>query len=252
MSAERGTGLLYGRLAEWWPLLSPVEDYADEAVIYGDLLAEDGGEGGTLLELGSGGGHLSSHLTPRFVMTLSDISDEMLSVSRKLNPQCEHVIGDMRTLRLGRTFDRVLIHDAITYMLSEDDLKAAFTTAFEHLRPGGRALFVPDEVKETLERTTAHGGSDAPDGRGLRYLEWTWMPDPDGTEVRVEYCYVLRHADGTTEAVHDPHVGAVFPRATWLRLMREAGFEAEVRAVHVEDESREVVLSEVFMGRKPG
>lgn len=252
MSAERGTGLLYGRLAEWWPLLSPVEDYADEAVIYGDLLAEDGGEGGTLLELGSGGGHLSSHLTGRFAMTLSDLSPEMVAMSRKLNPGCEHLIGDMRTLRLGRTFDRVLIHDAITYMLSEADLKAAFETAFVHLRPGGRVLLVPDEVRETLELTTAHGGVDAPDGRGLRYLEWTWMPDPDGTEVRVEYSYVLRHADGTTEGVHDPHVGAVFPRATWLRLLRAVGFEAEVRAVHVEDEAREVVLTEVFMGRRPG
>lgn len=245
------TEALYGRLAGWWPLLSPPEDYADEAQIYGDLLAEQGGEGGTLLELGSGGGHLSSHLTKRFVMTLSDLSPDMLAVSEKLNPGCRHVVGDMRTLRLGQSFDRVLIHDAITYMLTEEDLKAAFTTAFVHLRPGGYAMFIPDEVRETFEATTAHGGSDAADGRGLRYLEWEWMPDPDGTEVRVDYVYVLRHADGTTETVHDPHRSAIFPRARWLALMAEVGFEPEVRAVHVEDEAREVVLTEVFMARRP-
>ncbi len=33
--------------------------------------------------------------------------------SRELNPDCEHVLGDMRTLRLGRTFDAVFVHDAV-------------------------------------------------------------------------------------------------------------------------------------------
>ena len=36
-------------------------------------------------------------------MTLVDLSEEMLAVSRELNPECEHLQGDMRTLRLGRT-----------------------------------------------------------------------------------------------------------------------------------------------------
>ena len=40
----------------------------------------------------------------------------MLELSRTLNPDCEHLEGDMRTLRLGRTFDAVLIHDAVMYM----------------------------------------------------------------------------------------------------------------------------------------
>ena len=68
---------------------------------------------GTLLELGSGGGNNASHLKARFNCTLTDISPDMLALSRTLNPECEHLEGDMRTLRLGRTFDVVFIHDAI-------------------------------------------------------------------------------------------------------------------------------------------
>jgi hypothetical protein len=52
---------------------------------------------------------------------LTDLSEPMLECSRRLNPECAHAAGDMRTLDLGRTFDLVLAHDAIDYMLSEDD-----------------------------------------------------------------------------------------------------------------------------------
>ena len=74
----------------------------------------------------------------------------MLELSRGLNPGCEHLLGDMRTLRLGRTFDAVLIHDAVMYMTSEADLRAALETAFVHLRPGGAAVVAPDCVRETF------------------------------------------------------------------------------------------------------
>jgi trans-aconitate methyltransferase len=93
----------------------------------------------TLLELGSGGGNNASYLKRWFTLTLVDASPGMLKASRRLNPECEHVRGDMRTARLGRTFDRVFIHDAIMHMTSEADLVRALRTAFIHTRPGGAA-----------------------------------------------------------------------------------------------------------------
>src|SRR5262245_15324138 len=39
----------------------------------------------------------------------------------KLNPECEHIVGDMRSMQLDRTFDVVFIHDAIAYMTNESD-----------------------------------------------------------------------------------------------------------------------------------
>ena len=132
---------LYKDLADWWPLFSPPQDYASEALVYGELLEEaTAGPCRTLLELGSGGGHNAVHLAGRFALTLVDRSPEMLAVSRKLNPRCTHLEGDMRSLRLGREFDAVLIHDAIMHMTSRSDLAAALDTAFVHCRPGGGTL----------------------------------------------------------------------------------------------------------------
>ncbi|NJM35656.1 MAG: methyltransferase domain-containing protein [Rhodomicrobium sp.] len=111
---------LYRELARWYPLITRPEDYAEEAAHIAALietLCE--GPARTLLELGAGAGANASHLKARLRCTLTDISAEMLALSRALNPDCEHIEGDMRTLRLDRTFDVVLIHDAIDYMVTE-------------------------------------------------------------------------------------------------------------------------------------
>ncbi|MGZ6340381.1 MAG: class I SAM-dependent methyltransferase [Candidatus Limnocylindrales bacterium] len=127
----------------------------------------------TVLELGSGGGNTASHLKTRARLTLTHIAPAMLALSATLNPECEHLEGDLRTLRVGRTFDAVLLHDAVMYMTTAADLGAAIETAFVHLRPGGAAVIVPDFVAETFRPETEHGGHDGPDGGSLRYLEST-------------------------------------------------------------------------------
>jgi SAM-dependent methyltransferase len=155
-------------------------------------------------------------------MTLTDLSPDMLRVSKELNPECEHIEGDMRTLRLGRRFDGVFVHDAIAYLTTEVDLDAAMRTAYEHLEPGGIALFVPDDTVENYDPRASTGGNDLPDGRKLRYLEWPH--GISGTSADITFVYVMRDADGERVEV-DHHVVGVFPRATWLALLESAGFE---------------------------
>ncbi len=72
---------LYGALAPWFHLLTPPSEYADEAAWCGNT---------------------SSHLRRDLRLTLTDLSTEMLDLSRIINPDIEHVVGDMRRLRLDR------------------------------------------------------------------------------------------------------------------------------------------------------
>src|SRR5690349_23802772 len=98
---------LYTELADWWPLISPPDVYADEAAYLAGVLGSAVPPVREVLDLGSGGGNVATHLKGRFAMTLVDLSEDMLAVSRRLNPECAHLQGDMRTLRLGRRFDAV-------------------------------------------------------------------------------------------------------------------------------------------------
>lgn len=239
----------YRDLASWWPLLSAPADYAEEAAFYVRTLREAcADEPGTLLELGSGGGNNASHMKASLQLTLVEPSAGMLEVSRRLNPECEHLQGDMRTARLGRQFDCVFIHDAIVYMTTEDDLRLAIQTAFIHLKPGGAALFAPDYVRENFRASTDHGGHDGPD-RALRFLEWTWDPDPGDTTYIADYAFVFREADGSVRVEHDRHIEGLFTRADWRRIMADVGFEPAV-VPFTHSEMRDVDL-EVFVGRRP-
>ena len=234
---------LYQELAEWWPLLSAPDEYAEEAAFYASTLTE-ACDPKTVLELGSGGGNNASHMKALFELTLVDSSEEMLAVSRKLNPECEHLIGDMRTVRLDRTFDAVFIHDAICYVTSQADLRATFDTAFVHCAPGGAALFCPDYVRETFRPGTAHGGHDG-DGRALRYLEWSLDPDPADDTYVVDMVYVLREADDESRVVSERWVEGLFSRERWLELLRDAGFEPRVVTWQNEDAP---LGSTIFLG----
>jgi hypothetical protein len=148
------------------------------------------------------------HLKARFAMTLVDLSGEMLAVSRRFNPECEHLQGDMRTVRLGRAFDAVFVHDAVDY----------------------------------------NGGTDAPDGRGVRFLDWVWDPDPGDSWVLTEYAFLLRDADGSVRVVHETHRTGLFGREVWLRLLAGAGFEP---SAVTEETTEERTPRELFVGRRP-
>jgi SAM-dependent methyltransferase len=217
---------LYTDLAGWFHLLTAPEEYQEDADFYRECFERAAGAPPrTLLELGSGGGNMASQYKQRVTATLTDLSDEMLALSRTINPEVEHVQGDMRTLRLGRTFDAVLVHDAVMYLTTEDDLRRAIETTWTHLRPGGVSVFAPDCVRETFRPNTEHGGHDGA-GRSLRYLMWTTDPDPSDSTYAVDFAYLLSEGDGPPRCVTERHVNGLFGQDDWLRLLGAVGFEA--------------------------
>jgi SAM-dependent methyltransferase len=239
---------MYKELASWWPLLSPPADYAEEAEFYRQVIVSTSSvRPRTLLELGSGGGSNASHLKASFKITLVDLSPEMLKVSRSLNPECEHIQGDMRSIRLGREFDAVFIHDAITYMTTANDLGRAIKTAFVHCRHGGVALFTPDYTRDNFHPTTSHGGHDG-EGKGMRYMEWARDPDPSDTTYTCDFAFLLW--DGVeVRCEYDHHVFGLFGREDWMRLVANAGFLP--KAIPFEHSEIEPGTSVVFLGTKP-
>jgi SAM-dependent methyltransferase len=228
---------LYHGIAEWWPVISPPSEYAEEAELYVEMIQAGARRPvREVLELGSGGGNNASHMKLAFAMTLVEPADGMREISRRLNPECAHLPGDMRHVRLERTFDAVFVHDAVMYMTTEDDLRAALRTVAAHLAPGGVALVAPDATTETFSESTDHGGGEDESGRRARYLEWTLPPEPGGTTYTVHYAFLLREPDGKLTVAHDVHLEGLFPRATWLRSLDEVGLVATLVPRTIEGE----------------
>jgi len=217
---------LYRDLSWTWRIISPPEEYAGEAEEFRVPIARYADGARTLLHLGCGGGHLDSHLKAHYRITGVDVSPAMLALARGLNPEVEYVEGDLRTVRLGRTFDAVMAADAIDYMRTEDDLRAAFRTAHEHLRAGGvfvtYAEFTPERFAyegATRTKATTHARGDVE----VTFIEHRFDPDANDAEFEMLFVYVIRRGrDVKVET--DRHVHGLFPLPTWRRLMEETGF----------------------------
>jgi len=238
------TEQMYCGLADWWPVISPPSEYAEEATLYMDMIRSAARRSvREVLELGSGGGNNASHMKQTFALTLVEPADGMRELSRALNPECAHVPGDMRSVRLGRTFDAVFVHDTVMYMTTERDLRAALAIVAIHLAPGGVALVAPDATTETFREATEHGGGEDESGRRARYLQWTLPPAPGGTCFETHYAFLLREPDGAVRVAHDVHREGLFPRATWLGLFREVGLTASLAPRTIDGEEYDSFLA---------
>ncbi len=216
------------RLYSYWskamPFITPRTDYKKEAGIYSEILLKHNPKTKTLLELGCGAGNNAYYLKKRFKMTLTDASNNMIALSKKLNRSCEHVVGDMRTIRLKKQFDAVFIHDSLSYMTTRKDLFRAIKTAYFHCVPGGCALFVPDFFKETFRARTSHGGSDRGNS-GARYLEWVYDPHPSDNVYFSEFAVLFKSKSGRVSSLYERHKLGIFSRQEWLNLLGAVGFE---------------------------
>ncbi len=220
---------LYGDLAWIWPLVSPPQDYVEEA----EHLCQAIGRYArlpvrSLLDLGCGGGHNDATLKRHFSVTGVDISPSMLSLAKSLNPEIPYLQGDMRSLRLEQRFDAVLIADSIDYMCSEEDLLAAFTTAFFHLKVGGVFVTYAEHTRETFQQNRTTVSTHRAGDREITFIENLYDPDLSDTTYEMTFLYLIRQA-GALEIETDLHMGGLFPRQSWLLRLLEAGFEVEVK-----------------------
>ena len=215
---------LYQELSYLWPLISPASEYAEEAAFWSKTLKTNLGLGPhSILDLGVGGGHLLSHLTYEYQATGVDLSPKMLALSKELNPDVTHHIGDMRNIRLGKKYDAVLIHDSISYLLSEQDLSETFETAKQHLRVGGILLLGPEWTRETFPGTTVmHWIKETTVGE-LTCIEHLHDPDPEDTTIESTFFYLWNDA-GQLRIEEDHHTTGLFSRSIWIRLLESIGF----------------------------
>jgi len=228
-----GEELLYTELAWIWRTFSPPPHYIEEATIFANTIRKhSSSEVKTLLNLGTGGGHLDYTLKNHFEVTGVDISPEMLKQAENLNPEVRYIEGDMRSIRIEETFDAVLIHDSINYMLTEDDLKDVFKTAYNHLKPEGLMLTLIEEEKENFKQNRISCTVRKSDDVEIISLENDYDPDPTDNIYETHFIYIIRQA-GKQEIYHDLHIMGIFNHDVWLRILKDVGFSVtEDRFIH--------------------
>ena len=208
---------MYEDFAHLWPLISHHSDYEEEAVHWRSALTDELGQGRLrILELGVGGGNNLHHILypecdgrisadaacngehmlhdhPAHDAVVVDPSHKMLANCKLLNPTVTQYIGDMRSVRLNDTFDAMLIHDAVCYLTSEDDINATLATARAHLRQDGVLIMAPDWYTETYPGTKLDAGIRRDVTPEFASIEYDHDPGPARQHSGV--CLHLHHQE---------------------------------------------------------
>ncbi len=244
-----GRHRLYGDLSWTWPIISPPEEYAEEASEFWRFLrAGARGPVREVLHLGCGGGHVDSRLKRHVGIMGVDLSPSMLRLARRLNPEVTYRRGDMRSVRLHRTFDGAMISDAVAYMTSPRDLARAFATAFQHLRPGGAFATYAEHPRELFEPNWTKAIRGRSGDTEVVFVENRHDPDPEDTTFEATFVYLIRRG-ARLRVETDRHVLGLFPSAVWRHTLLEAGFQV----VHTGPDPRTPEdPTPWFVGRKPG
>jgi SAM-dependent methyltransferase len=217
---------LYTDLAWLWPM------WGDAATEYAHYCQHVTGlirqyatrKATTLLDIGCGGGKNVFNLKREFNVTGLDLSPAMLAQAKELNPGCTFVQGDMRTCRLGRTFDAVLMDDAISHMNCRADFVAAFRTAYAHLNPGGVLVATPDVTIETFQQNRTTTTPVTRDGWDVVFVENVYDPDPTDDHYETTILYLIR--DHRRLRIETDHwTLGIFSLDTWRDVLSETGCE---------------------------
>lgn len=228
---------LYTDLAWVWPFVSPPEDYVEEAATFRTRFARHGvADGASILHLGCGGGSIDWHLKAHYQVTGVDLSPAMLEHARALNPEVRYLTGDVRDVRLQRTFDAVLLHDAVAYMTTLADLHAAYATAAAHLEPGGVVVTLPEEVRQRFRQHRVQDSTYSRDGCTVTTVHVDFDPDPADTWFEQTFVFLIREPGKALQIEVDTHRCGLWDLETMLSALRDVGFEPRVEPWELSDE----------------
>ena len=189
-----------------------------------------------VLDLGCGTGLHDVELAREgHSVTGVDMSTQMLAIAEarratlpaELRNRLCFQAGDVRSVRLGSTFDAVIsLFHVMSYMAGDGDFAAALATARTHLNPGGAFLFdfwygpaVLADPPQARERCVEAEGN-----RILRRTTPHWERDRD--VVRIEFDVeetVL--ATGRSTIASEEHVMRYFFEDGLKMSLHESGFE---------------------------
>ena len=200
-----------------------------------DRAAALGLSGRRALDLACGTGKSTAQLITRGYSVLAcDISPGMIAQAQSRYP--EHadrfLVADMRDLPELGEFDLILcLDDAVNYLLSGDDLAAAFSCAARLLAPSGIFAF---DVNSLRTYRTTFSLDSVREGDGV-LLAWKGESEPTFARGEVGAATVeifVGRRDGLWERRSMRHVQRHHPPETIRSALAAAGLECVVSGQH--------------------
>jgi SAM-dependent methyltransferase len=216
----------YARRPELYDVEYSHKDYAAEAAMLERLVRERAPSARTLLDVACGTGMHLVHLRERFACEGVDLDEGLLGVARERLPGMPLHQGDMRSFRLGRTFDVVTcLFSAIGFLTDPGELDDAAHTFREHVAPGGLLLVEPWLAPDAWMEGRPHALAAGAPGVALARVT---VAGRRGDRISTtEMHYTAATADAVEQWV-EHHELYLFTEAEMRAAFEGAGFRAEL------------------------
>ncbi|MFY4774854.1 class I SAM-dependent DNA methyltransferase [Metabacillus sp. RGM 3146] len=195
-----------------------------------------GNGGKRVLDTGCGTGEIAVLLKEAgFDVTGADLSEEMLSVAHQKAVEKGFSIPfyqmDMRDMSgFSPLFDGIFICcDSLNYLLTEDDVQAAFRQAFGNLEKNGLLIF---DVHSPYKMSNIFAGATFADaGEEASYI-WNCFEGEYPLSVEHELTFFIEEEDGRYERFDELHKQRTFTVQQYKEMLAIEGFS--VIAVHAD------------------
>mgnify|MGYP002622711099 CR=1 FL=1 len=218
---------MYQDFSEVYDSLMDNVDYERWADYYVRLLSIYGIREGKICECACGTGNLTLPLyRSGFHVTGVDLSREMLwqaaQKARKQGIAIPFVQQDMKALNLHRPMDAVLATcDGVNYLLTEEELKSFFRSAFRAIRPGGALIFDVSTPHKLVDQLCA--GLICEDREDITYF-WQNRWHPKASTVSMDLCFFVKEQDGRYRRMEEHQRQRAWDAQTLKSMLLEVGF----------------------------
>lgn len=204
------------------------KDYAAESTITVRAVLDRKPDASSLLDVACGTGSHLRYFSERFAHVEGvDLSEDMVRTARANMPGVPIHQGDMRDLRLNRSFSAVTcMFSSVGYLASAAELDAALRSFARHLTPGGVAVVEPWWSPDTFLPGYVAGNVVEVDGRTISRVSHTVRHD-EGCASRMEVHYVVAEPGTGIQHFTDTHVMTLFTREQYEHAFRAAGLSVE-------------------------
>ena len=111
-------------------------------------------------------------------------------------------------------------------MVSVEDLRATFRTAFSHLKPGGVFLTFTEETPGCFKQNSTTFEARRKNDVEIVLIQNNYDPDLRDTSYEATLVYLIRR-QGRLKIHTDRHLCGLFKLKTWLDLLRDEGFRVK-------------------------
>jgi SAM-dependent methyltransferase len=206
---------VFKEYSNYYNLLYKDKNYIGETDYIDSLIKKFSfSESTTVLNLGCGTGKHDGLLRQKgYEITGVDFSNDMLDIARANCPQIPFIEGDVRTLKLNKTFDVVLsLFHVMSYQTLNKDLYDAFLTAKHHLKVGGIFIFDfwygPSVIAEMPSKRTKQVEDDHL--KIVRYTTPTIHPNENIVDVHFDVEITNKQTNEVTQLKELHHMRYLF------------------------------------------